>query len=756
MKKKRKVFFGVAMIFIMVIFNMIGCDNDPGGGPDGNKAPTVTSVNVSPKTPAVVKGQTQQFTATVEGTNNPVQTVTWKIETTGINAGTTINSAGLLTVAAAETLTSLTVKATSTVDASKSDTAAVGIYDSSGELPTVTGVTVSPKTADVAKGGTKTFAATVTVTNNAAQTVTWKIETTGINDGTTINSAGLLTVAAAETKTSLTIKATSTVDNTKSDTATVTVTAASTGTPATPQPFNDITAAELVAGIRVGWNLGNTLEAYDNGEGWLPPTSSVQQLETAWGNPVTTKANITAIKNAGFNAIRLPVTWTKAASGAPNYTIRADWMARIVEVVNYAVDNDMYILLNTHHDEEHVYGFLNSDAAAGQAAYGKIWEQIADTFKNYNEKLIFEGLNEPRTKGSANEWSGGTPEEHSNLNAYYQIFVDKVRASGGNNGKRILQINTYASRYEAAAVDGLVLPTDTAANKLIAAFHMYEPFTFCYNQTGSVAAWSADNPSDTATINQAMDRWYNKFVQNGIPVIIGECGTQNKNNTSARAAWTEYYFGYAWSKGIKCFLFDNGLTAAGGSSAAEEAFGVFKRSNNTFDYPEIVAALLEGTSGEQGGFTPSTDPIVVNNPAFVSAWGASATVGADGWITWQDTSDSGGSGALIAYAFPAGWNSYSTIIVTYEIRNVNTAVGANACQLVIKRPKNGEMYTLLDPNYGTISDTGGNNAYPWLDSSGGTLTIDRVAANFDSCIGFQLNKDGYGYDIRITKVEFHN
>ena len=369
-----------------------------------------------------------------------------------------------------------------------------------------------------------------------------------------------------------------------------------TAAPTNPEPFRDITAAELVSEIKVGWNLGNTLEAYDHGNGWLPYNSTIVQFETAWGNPVTTKANITAIKNAGFNAIRLPVTWTKAAGGAPNYTIRADWMARVVEIVNYAVDNDMYILLNTHHDEEHVFDFEGAGVAAGQAVYGKIWEQIAAAFKNYNEKLIFEGMNEPRTVGSANEWSGGTPAERANLNAYYQIFVDKVRGSGGNNDKRILQINTYGSYNGQAAIDGLTLPNDPKPNKLIVAFHMYEPFTFCYNQTGSVTTWNASNQSDTLPITQAMDRFYNKYIQNGIPVIIGECGTQNKNNTSARAAWTEFYFGYAWSKGIKCFIFDNGITAAGGSSSAEEAFGIFNRNTNTFTYPEILAALLKGVN----------------------------------------------------------------------------------------------------------------------------------------------------------------
>ena len=366
-------------------------------------------------------------------------------------------------------------------------------------------------------------------------------------------------------------------------------------TPESPRPFNDITAAQLVNNIRIGWNLGNTFEAAHMS--WLPPNPTVTQMETGWGNPVTTKANITAIKNAGFNTIRIPVSWTKAAGPAPNYAIRTDWLARVVDVVNYAVDNGMYIILNTHHDEEDVFTFMNSNAAAGQAAFKKIWEQIADTFKNYDEKLIFEALNEPRTVGSTHEWSGGTPEERTNLNAYYPIFINAVRNSGGNNGKRIVMINTYAARYEAVAVDALVIPTDTIANKIIVTIHSYEPFSFTYpSPTGdsSVVTWSSSNSADTAPIHNTFQPAYDKFVSKGIPVIVGEFGTSNKDNTVARAAYAEYYVTYAKSKGFKCIVFDNGVREQVPPHGTNELFAIFNRANNTFFYPEILTALLKG------------------------------------------------------------------------------------------------------------------------------------------------------------------
>jgi len=329
---------------------------------------------------------------------------------------------------------------------------------------------------------------------------------------------------------------------------------------------------------------------------------------------------ITAIKNAGFNTIRIPVSWTKASSGAPNYTIRADWMTRVVEVVNYAVENDMYIILNTHHDEN-VFTFMNSNAAAGQAAFKKIWEQIADTFKNYDEKLIFEGLNEPRTMGSANEWSGGTPEERNNLNAYYPIFVNAVRNSGGNNNRRILQINTYAASVEQSAIDGLTLPTDTVANKLVVSVHAYQPYPFCYiPDVGNQTTWSSSNPSDVAGVTGPIDRVYNKFVSNGIPVIIGEFYAMDKNNEAARAAWAEYYVDYAWKKGIKCVLWDNAVF-----TGEAEHFGFYNRTANTFPFPQILTGLMNGTTGTPPTPDSKIIPLTANEygePAEQHGWQA--------------------------------------------------------------------------------------------------------------------------------------
>jgi len=347
--------------------------------------------------------------------------------------------------------------------------------------------------------------------------------------------------------------------------------------PSAPQPFNDITATQLVAGIKVGWNLGNTLDAIPRSD---PNMMTVSQLEESWGNPVTTKEIITEIKNAGFNAIRIPVSWIKCADS--DYNIREDWMARVTEIVNYAVDNGMYILLNTHHDG-YVFKLTGKEITASINAFRKIWGQIACNFQNYDEKLIFEGLNEPRTIGSSNEWNGGTAVEHINLNEYYKVFIKIVRSCGGNNDKRFLIINTYAASGTSTAMNGLIIPADTAKNKIIASYHAYEPYDFALNEKSSAKTWSKNNSSDTSPITSRINQAYSAFISKGIPVIIGEFGALDKKNEPARAAWVEFYVDSAAQKGIKCFWWDDGGN-----------FKLFNRYEKTFYYPQIKNGLIRG------------------------------------------------------------------------------------------------------------------------------------------------------------------
>jgi len=340
----------------------------------------------------------------------------------------------------------------------------------------------------------------------------------------------------------------------------------------TLESFNDITAAELVAKIKIGWNLGNTFDAHRGVENKNTP---VDVIETRWVPHKTTKDNIDTISNGGFNAIRIPVTWYKVLDS--DFIIREDWLARVTEVVNYAEANNMYIIINSHHDEE-IFKFTNDSVNNSLIKFERVWAQIAVQFKNYNERLIFEALNEPRTRGSEKEWQGGSSAEHSNLNKHYKVFVDTVRASGGNNDKRILMVNTYAASAEQAAMNGLVVPADTAPKKIIVSIHAYTPFNYAHENPGD-STWKSNSSQITGVMNRAS----NTFVSKGIPVILGEFGARVQKDGPIRNEWAEFYVKSARDKNIPCIIWDDSGN-----------FKLLDRPTNTFNSDLYLDALMRG------------------------------------------------------------------------------------------------------------------------------------------------------------------
>lgn len=324
-------------------------------------------------------------------------------------------------------------------------------------------------------------------------------------------------------------------------------------------------AKEIVNNIKIGWNLGNTLDCYDvKGD-----------AETAWGNPKTTKAMIDKVKESGFNALRVPVSWNDHMNGD---TIDEKWMNRVQEVVDYGIDNGMYVILNVHHDD---YTWINptkADEAKVKARLVKVWEQISAKFKDYDSHLIFEGMNEPRIVGSANEWIGGTDEEHQVINNLFQAFVDTVRASGGNNKTRALIVTSHAASITDKAVNGVRVPDD---DNIIVSIHAYNPWEFAGNES-NVSTFGSD--ADKKSLDDGFDMLKSKFIDKGIPVIIGEFGSVNKNNTSDRVNHMEYYVKSAKQRGIKCFIWDNGV---------KKEFGLLDRKNLSWYFPEIIDAAMK-------------------------------------------------------------------------------------------------------------------------------------------------------------------
>ena len=338
--------------------------------------------------------------------------------------------------------------------------------------------------------------------------------------------------------------------------------------------IRDISSKELVKEIKIGWNLGNTMDA-TGGTGIMS--------ETSWGNPITTKEMIDTVKNSGFNTIRIPVTWEKHLGPAPDYTIDKEWFDRVQEIVDYGIDNEMFVIINLHHEEWHFPSYKNLNGAETELA--SIWNQIAKRFENYDEHLIFEGLNEPRMKGTEYEWNGGTEESWDVINKLNEKFIHIIRKSEGNNVKRHLMIPPYAASSDPRTWKQFKIPKD---NKVIVSIHAYTPYNFALNSNGT-SSWSADNSNDTSEIDYLMNNIYNNFIRKGVPAIIGEFGARDKNNLKDRTVWSEYYVKKASEKGIPCICWDNGAFTGTG-----ENFGLLDRLTLKWKNQVIIDALVQG------------------------------------------------------------------------------------------------------------------------------------------------------------------
>lgn len=335
--------------------------------------------------------------------------------------------------------------------------------------------------------------------------------------------------------------------------------------------MRDISAKELVSEMKIGWNLGNTLDA-SGAEGIA--------AETAWGNPKTREDMIKLLKDTGFNVLRIPVTWNGHMD--ENYNVEPEWMARVKEVVDYGINNDMFVILNTHHEEWYYPDSENKDEDIKQLK--TLWEQIAEEFKGYDEHLIFEGLNEPRLRNTAMEWTGGTPEAQNIINEYEQAFYDTVRSSGGNNDKRHLMLTGYAASSQSSSLQAIKIPEND--NKIIISVHGYLPYSFALDTKGTD---KFDANSDAVSIDSLLLNLDSMFLSQDIPVIIGEFGCVNKDNLEDRIECSKYYLSAAKSFGVPCIWWDNGSFVGNG-----ENFGLMDRQAPAeWKTPELVNAMIE-------------------------------------------------------------------------------------------------------------------------------------------------------------------
>lgn len=364
--------------------------------------------------------------------------------------------------------------------------------------------------------------------------------------------------------------------------------------------FEDLNQSQIVEAMGPGWNLGNQLESV---------TDNVPE-ETNWGNPVITEKLIQSVKAAGFKSIRIPVSYFAKIDDDKDYTIDSKWLDRVQEVVNYCIKNDLYAVINIHGDGYNTIdgGWLlcnGKNQTEIKKKYKKVWKQIAERFKNYDEHLLFESMNE-EFDGS---YSEPNKEYYQNINDYNQIFVDTVRKTGDNNTKRWLIIPGWNTNIDYTAGDyGFKLPTDQYRDKsidkeeqrIMISVHYYSPWDFCGGENGVITQWGneADDPSKTSTtcdetyMKNQLNLMKTTFADKGYPVFIGEYGSIDKTSYDSE---NEYYRAYFARKlcqlsrknGCIPMYWDNGYNGVHG-------FGLFDRTTCEVTQPVIIDAIMEG------------------------------------------------------------------------------------------------------------------------------------------------------------------
>lgn len=340
-------------------------------------------------------------------------------------------------------------------------------------------------------------------------------------------------------------------------------------------------AMSFAENLKIGWNLGNTLDS-------TTFMSDERGSEMAWGSPQITEEMIIAVKNAGFNTIRLPITWHNHMD--ESYNISDYWLGRVKEIVDYAYNNGMYVIINIHHDTDKAYFYPTYETLDNSLEFVKaVWTQVSETFKDYDEHLIFESINEPRLIGTDLEWWIDTNNDIGReamdcIIQTNQAFVDLVRASGGNNATRYLMTPSYCASYKYACDDMFSLPDDPA-NRTMVSIHAYEPQSFALDANMNSSNFSLERSS--RLIDNIMDMIYEKFTSKGIPAVIGEFGARDKDNLEARIDFAAYYVASARSRGISCLWWDNHAFEGNG-----ELFGLLDRDTLEWTYPDIVLAMM--------------------------------------------------------------------------------------------------------------------------------------------------------------------
>ena len=332
-------------------------------------------------------------------------------------------------------------------------------------------------------------------------------------------------------------------------------------------------STEFAKKLGAGWNLGNTLEACEKGS----EEKMGLESEAYWGNPYTTKKTIEAVKNAGFKTVRIPITWAPHLGDAPDYKIDEEWLARVKQIVDWVLECDMYAVINVHHDDAF---WLVTDKESEEKSIEiltKIWAQLAEEFKDYDERLIFDIMNEPRVVGAEEEWYG-TDEYREVVNNLHKEAVETIRKSGGNNETRFLMLSTYAAKEHKDNVKALVLPDD---EYLLVTIHFYYGTA---HQSEFLDCEKKLSLKDKIEIYKTFRLMYDTFISKGIGVVNGEFGWTDRENKGYLREKAIFYVETASKFGIPCFVWDNG-----------ESFRLFNRETMYREYGFYIQAIVRAS-----------------------------------------------------------------------------------------------------------------------------------------------------------------
>lgn len=476
-------------------------------------------------------------------------------------------------------------------------------------------------------------------------------------------------------------------------------------------------STEIVRSIVAGWNLGNTLESHDSNHSW-PSTITPTYAETKWWNPPTTQEMFDRVAQTGFSAVRIPVTWDMftAKDDSGRYIIDSAYLKRVQEVVSYALKNDLFVIVNMHHDDKRWIDLTKSDKEWAEIVdkYRQLWTIIADSFKDCGEKLILEAGNE---MVAGNDWWGKEQSYFDRQNELYKIFYQTVRASGGKNALRYLAFPTYGAQWYPYQYQKLWIPENDS--RLICDIHWYSAKT------------------DAREYLDAFQKMSDYFKSKGVAVIMGECGLQ-KSNVFLASDWAPAFVGSARKFGVPCFLWDDGGN-----------FQILDRKKAVWKNESYVRSVLDAAEGKSL---------------------AAPKKGKAGDIQFQNWYCNGAESIIEASGAPrivSGDTFTRQIQPCYNFSQAST----EALKKMARRSKDGFVYLKISGRFETGSDTnklfikgglkeGGGwdvgSDWQYTLVSGGEVTIpfpvEPILNGKTVSLTLQLNNYTYGSGLRNLRV----